>query len=155
MAVRTDTAELLAASDALLIEGAARIDRSRALAVVSHRLASRSVALIADVPRPRLRIRGASEGVGQPTARDRVLQFLRAHSGETWCAACLARPLGLARARVANVFLAAEGLRGFRRHDERCVGCDQRRLGLVCVAQVVSIAGAADSGGAASPAPET
>jgi hypothetical protein len=59
-----------------------------------------------------------------------VLAFLRESPGQPWCAECVAVKLDLARARVANVFLAAEGVRGFLRRDEACAGCGRRRLGL-------------------------
>jgi hypothetical protein len=68
----------------------------------------------------------------QSTARARVLAFLRARPDEAWCAECVAVKVGLARARVANVFLAAEGAPGFHRQDDACAGCGRRRLGLVC-----------------------
>jgi len=64
------------------------------------------------------------------TARARVAAWVSARSGEPWCAECVAAKLDLPRGRVANVFLAAEGMPGFRREDRRCVACGRRRLTL-------------------------
>lgn len=86
-----------------------------------------SMTSFADLPRDR------SGGSPQPRARDRILALLRDVPGEPWCAECVAMKLSLPRARVANVFLAAEGITGFRRQDACCAGCGRRRLGLVRV----------------------
>lgn len=103
---------------------------------------------MARIPRRRPALRGASDAAATPTARERVLEFLRERPGQPWCAACLATKLDLARARVANVFLAAEGINGFRRHDDLCVACQQRRLGLVCVATMSTVPGSDGRGDA-------
>lgn len=129
--------EMLLSSRHLLALGHAVIHRSRDLCIESHALHAELIARLRTVGTPRrprpLVIRGGADGPVQPTARDRVLAFLRDHPGKLWCAECMAVKVGLPRARTANVFLAAEGINGFRRRDAVCASCARRRLGLVCV----------------------
>ena len=78
---------------------------------------------------------GAQDDTRRPPAREQIQVFLRQRPGEGWCAECAASALLLLRPRVANVYLALEGLTGFRRADTACVCCRRRRLTLVYLGQ--------------------
>ena len=74
---------------------------------------------------------GSQDDTRRPPAREQIQVFLRQRPGEGWCAECAANALLLPRTRVANVYLALEGVTGFRRMDIECVRCRRRRLTLV------------------------
>jgi hypothetical protein len=61
----------------------------------------------------------------RPVLRDAILEFLRSHRGETFCARCLAAAVNTRRADIQIREL--EGW-GARRRDGTCARCGERRL---------------------------
>lgn len=120
------------ACDALLQFGEFEISRSLRLCAESREIVYGSLALCGRPARSRTPISGAGDDARRPTARERVLAFMRERPDEPWCAECVAMRLDLPRARIANVFLAAEGIASFARKDEPCKACGRKRLALVC-----------------------